>query len=275
MVPISHLGGPPSCLREIDDVSSTPLRTALTAAAKLEPTWAWMYLGGRFIELLQVPHTLLVQKWRQFHNYSLDTNRLEWNLQDRTYHGPMSGKISYGPTKKKFSNDGPDGWRHYWRNLRKEPREFFSRNFAGGSVMVWGAFSVFGTATLAFTSSRMKSKDYIQVLQTHLLRYIRRFPSVKLTFQQDGASIHASGETRAWLQGQNLDVLPWAARSPDLSPIENLWGIMCRQVYEGCRQYNTVDELKSAILDVWSRIKPEIIRNLACHGAWLMFLRNK
>uniref|UniRef100_A0A1I7X3U4 DDE_3 domain-containing protein n=1 Tax=Heterorhabditis bacteriophora TaxID=37862 RepID=A0A1I7X3U4_HETBA len=38
--------------------------------------------------------------------------------------------------EKKFNLDGPDGWHSYWRDLRKEPRHFSTRNFGGGSVTV-------------------------------------------------------------------------------------------------------------------------------------------
>uniref|UniRef100_A0A1I7XT24 DUF4912 domain-containing protein n=1 Tax=Heterorhabditis bacteriophora TaxID=37862 RepID=A0A1I7XT24_HETBA len=35
----------------------------------------------------------------------------------------------------KFNLDGPDGCHFYWRDLRKEPRHFSTRNFGGESVM--------------------------------------------------------------------------------------------------------------------------------------------
>ena len=44
--------------------------------------------------------------------------------------------------EKKFNLDGPDGSPYYWHNLRKEKQLFSKRLFGGGSVMVWGAFSV-------------------------------------------------------------------------------------------------------------------------------------
>ena len=42
--------------------------------------------------------------------------------------------------KKKFNLDGLDGYRCYWRHLRKDPRRFNRRNFGGDSLMVWGFF---------------------------------------------------------------------------------------------------------------------------------------
>ncbi|KAL7725076.1 hypothetical protein ACLKA6_010350 [Drosophila palustris] len=74
--------------------------------------------------------------------------------------------------EKKWNLDGPDGSRCYWRDLRKDPIYFSKRNFGGGSVMVWGAFTSKATLELQFTSSRMNSKEYIGVLECSLLPYL-------------------------------------------------------------------------------------------------------
>ncbi|UMM13991.1 hypothetical protein L5515_001994 [Caenorhabditis briggsae] len=43
--------------------------------------------------------------------------------------------------EKKFNLDGPDGFNSYWHDLKKDPLHFSKRNFGGGRLMVWGAFS--------------------------------------------------------------------------------------------------------------------------------------
>ncbi|XP_065650344.1 uncharacterized protein LOC136078499 [Hydra vulgaris] len=43
--------------------------------------------------------------------------------------------------EKKFNLDGPHGYQYYWHDLRKEKETRMNRNFGGGTVMVWGAFS--------------------------------------------------------------------------------------------------------------------------------------
>lgn len=46
--------------------------------------------------------------------------------------------------EKKLICDGPDGLNYYWHDLKKEKRFNYSRNFGGGSLMIWAAFSMHG-----------------------------------------------------------------------------------------------------------------------------------
>ncbi|VDL78077.1 unnamed protein product [Nippostrongylus brasiliensis] len=61
---------------------------------------------------------------------------------------------------KRWNLDGLDGYKHYWRDLRKEKRVFSRRNIGGGSVTVWAVFSGYGPVALEFVSCNMDSEDY-------------------------------------------------------------------------------------------------------------------
>lgn len=50
--------------------------------------------------------------------------------------------------EKKFNLDGPDCVQYYWHDLRKDKEVKMSRNFGGGSLMVWGGFSFVGALPL-------------------------------------------------------------------------------------------------------------------------------
>ncbi|KHJ92838.1 hypothetical protein OESDEN_07262, partial [Oesophagostomum dentatum] len=132
-----------------------------------------------------------------------------------------------GLNEKKFNLDGPDGNRSYWRDLRKDPIHLSRRNFEGGSLMVWGeAFCSGHKLHLAFVSCRMDSEEYQNVLREHLLPFLRKRRLQKDTFPQDNAAVDTSGSTRTRLQENYIRVLDWPAHSPDLNPMENLWGIL-------------------------------------------------
>ncbi|EGT49447.1 hypothetical protein CAEBREN_03079 [Caenorhabditis brenneri] len=163
--------------------------------------------------------------------------------------------------EKKFNADGPDGYKYYWHDLRKDKLLFSKRNFGGGSLMVWGGFSAAGMLDLAFTTSRMNSIEYQDVLNRHFLPFHRRFRRRRFILQQDNASIHTSGSTSDWLKAKKVKTLPWPACSPDLNPIENIWGALVRRVYAQGKQYATVDQLKTGILNEWNFMKQEFENN--------------
>lgn len=56
--------------------------------------------------------------------------------------------------------------------------------------------------------------------------------------------------------------MDWPACSPDQNPIENIWGILVSRVYTENRQYQTVFDLKEAVIDEWRTINEELRTNL-------------
>lgn len=51
-------------------------------------------------------------------------------------------------------------------------------------------------------------------------------------FQQD-ASIHASQESRDWMDEAGLVTMEWPSLSPDMNIIENCWSMISEKVYDG------------------------------------------
>jgi hypothetical protein len=64
-----------------------------------------------------------------------------------------------------------------------------------------------------------------------------------------------------WLRVNNIDVLEWPSRSPDLNPVENVWGLMVEKI----RSWNMVprnrEELWRAIQQEWIELNEEHVRN--------------
>ena len=65
-----------------------------------------------------------------------------------------------------------------------------------------------------------------------------------------------------WFKSKNIDLIEWPALSPDLNPIENLWGILARRVYANGKQFKTKEELKTAIVRSWKEIDQSECQNL-------------
>ncbi len=116
------------------------------------------------------------------------------------------------------------------------------------SLMVWGAISLLGSTKLAFVEGTVDAAAYQKTLGRYLLPLASSIGG-PWWFQQDGARCHTAHSTTAWLAAKGINTIPWPAHSPDLSPIENLWGMMVEDVNKG--NPSTLDELKSAIRASW------------------------
>ena len=65
-----------------------------------------------------------------------------------------------------------------------------------------------------------------------------------------------------YLQDHDIDVLPWPANSPDLSPIEHLWDEMERRLSKLDPQPANLDQLRESCIRVYNEIPQAFIRNL-------------
>ncbi len=87
-------------------------------------------------------------------------------------------------------------------------------------------------------------------------------------FQQDLAPAHTAKSTNSWLNDHGVGVLDWPANSPDLNPIENLWGIVKRKMRN--KRPKNSDELKATVKGTWASIPPQqchkLITSMPCRN---------
>lgn len=164
--------------------------------------------------------------------------------------------------EKKFNLDGPDSFQYYWHNKRFQEEYRLSRVSGGGGVMIWAGFSTGGKTELALVPQKMNSIVYIELLEAMMIEKEEELCGENFIFQQDNASIHSARTAKDFFREQNINVLDWPSRSIDLNPIENIWGILARQVYANGRQFNSVTELKTAIKLAWGAIPTTTLKNL-------------
>uniref|UniRef100_A0A8C4EJV6 Tc1-like transposase DDE domain-containing protein n=1 Tax=Dicentrarchus labrax TaxID=13489 RepID=A0A8C4EJV6_DICLA len=84
-----------------------------------------------------------------------------------------------------------------------------------------------------------------------------------MVFQQDNATVHNACLTNYFFQENKVALLDHPACSPDLNPIENVWGWMAREVYKNGCQLQTVDALCEAIFITWSNILTSLLETIA------------
>ena len=125
---------------------------------------------------------------------------------------------------------------------------------------VWGGMSSHGVTPLHQVDGRLKSANYITVLQkTRLSAASKLFPSGHWTLLQDKSLVHTSRETQAWISQRMGAVMP-AVRfppcSPDLNLIENLWSVVQDKLGE--TKFTSVKGLWTVLRKTWNSVDPYI-----------------
>ena len=124
--------------------------------------------------------------------------------------------------------------------------------------MVWGAISYDSRSPLVRIRGTLTSRRYVdEVLQPVVLPYLQQLQDS--IFQQDNATSHTALVSRHALQ--NIQLLPWPAMSPDLSPIEHIWDGIGRRL-SVMPQPPSEDELWRMVQTIWASIPQDTVRTL-------------
>ena len=126
--------------------------------------------------------------------------------------------------------------------------------------MMWGAISYARKTHLVhipnnFNAARYRDEDLTP----------RMLPTMNLgmeVFQHDNARPHTAHATVDFLANQNLTVLPWPSKSPDLNPTEHSWDDLDRRVHSRQPAPQTLQELMQALEQEWGRIPQDRIPRL-------------
>ncbi len=99
------------------------------------------------------------------------------------------------------------------------------------SVMIWAAMSSAGVGLLCFLKSSVNAAVYQDILEHPMPPSADKlYGDADFIFQQDLVPAHTAKGTKIWFNDHGVTVLDWPANSPDLNPIENLWGIVKRKM---------------------------------------------
>ena len=132
----------------------------------------------------------------------------------------------------------------------------------GPSIMVWGGFHFGGKSELIIVDGNMNQQVYRRVLQQNLLPWARGTFQNNFVLVQDNAPPHKARATMTFLENQDVEVMDWLAKSPDMNPIEHLWDQMAVYIRDMDNPPTTLHQLLDALLAAWDALRPERLRSL-------------
>lgn len=188
--------------------------------------------------------------------FALEFLDLDWSnvifTDEKTFKSSQHGRLSL--------------WR---RNNTRWNSGHVVPNMESGRITVnmWGWMSGADPGELVRLPSRANSANYVEVLEETMLPTVRNvYPEEQLpiiSFVQDNCPIHRSRIVREWFSqhDNNIKVIPWPARSPDLNPIENLWDVIVQRWDK--QNERTPETLEAHCLKIWDSIRgSDLCRNL-------------
>ncbi|GFX75293.1 DDE_3 domain-containing protein [Trichonephila clavipes] len=121
--------------------------------------------------------------------------------------------------------------------------------------MVWGAIAYDSRSTLIVMRGTLTGQRCVDViLRPHVGPFLNGLTGT--IFQQDNARPHTARVAQDFLRP--FQILPWPARSPDLSPVEHVWDQLKRQM-PSC---HSVHDLELDVQDLCSHLPQDNIRCL-------------
>ncbi|GFS94376.1 DDE_3 domain-containing protein [Trichonephila clavipes] len=108
----------------------------------------------------------------------------------------------------------------------------------------------------------MTGQRYIdEVLLPHV-RLFRGAVGDKFVFMDDNATCHRTLAVQDCLDSEGIQRLVWPARSPDPSPIENVWDALGRQVADRNYPPTNKNTLIRALTEEWDKLPQQLLNNV-------------
>lgn len=177
-------------------------------------------------------------------------------------HGIVKGRVAFTTitndmqVAKPKRLDGTSGRQYYYSN--QEHRQRHAHHFhlkkqgGGGKIQVWGCITCFGIGDLEWLDGSIKADHYLDVLRHYVpsSHDLYGMDRQKFIFQYDNSSVHIATIVKHHLSRTAIKVLPWLVNSPDLNPIECVWGYIDPHLNNYPTPASDIDEFFTCLSDM-------------------------
>ena len=147
---------------------------------------------------------------------------------------------------------------------KKQPRKLKPRPKHPPKLHIWGAISFHGASQIVMFTGNMDAHRYEQILERSLVPFIQDCYPSGHRFQQDNDPKHTSNHIDDYFESRHINWWRTPPESPDLNPIENVWGSL-KQYLRNTYKPKNLTELKSGIEQFWQSLTPEVCKRYINH----------
>ena len=147
---------------------------------------------------------------------------------------------------------------------KREPRKLKPRPKHPPKIHVWGAISFKGASQIVLFTGNMDAVRYQQILESSLVPFIQSCYPAGHRFQQDNDPKHTSGYIEEYFKSRKINWWRTPPESPDLNPIENVWGSL-KQYLRNTFKPKNLSELQEGIQRFWQTLTPQVCQRYINH----------
>ena len=132
------------------------------------------------------------------------------------------------------------------------------------TVNVWGGFSMRGRTPLVGTIGKFDRYTYRAIIDKYVLPFAFNQHDGLSTFvlQEDNCGPHRAKSIATYLANEEVTRMKWPAQSPDLNPIENVWGLMKSTLRKRSVYPKSPMHLFHILRDIWNSLPDSYFNNL-------------
>ena len=147
---------------------------------------------------------------------------------------------------------------------RLQPRRLKQRAKHPVKIHIWGGISSKGATRVIMFTGIMNATRLGIILEAGLLPFIAEKFSGGHRLFHDNDPKHSSRYIEEFFKRNNVNWYPTPPESPDLNPIENVWGSMKQYLRTHYKPKN-LQELKDGIQHFWLTLTPEVCKRYIRH----------